>query len=682
MDNLPKAYHLAVATIGFALALAASEASAITFGTPTANCGINTNCAFVNPAGSTHVNGIGVTYSPANSDLSNFTNFGTFDNAGRVFTGGLFDNAGFTNGSAANFNNNGVASRLELLHGTNAGSISNAGTVKLNFIELGGVGGSSNSELAGLANSGTIGNEGNLFNYGHLDNSQAISNKNSGRLVSHYNQFTFANGTPSLRYDVEINNQSGAAITNIDSEIMNGNQADANLSTPVHSSTIVNHGTIENIRGEITNFDTIKNFATFENLTAFITNRGVFENLSDSASAGVLSLERGGMDNFGTLRNNATISLIQDVTFTNGGRLENNGTLETDLQGIIVNGSEILDAGVIVNRGQFFNEIGFPVPNVFGSVSVSGLFRNIGGEVRNKHRFFVANGGTLTTSGHFENTAGSDVVVEGGTFNVDPGSGIFGGQGVTNNGTFTISSGALRNSGTFDNQSLGVVSVLERFTNTNVMTNAGNVRVYQSGSLSGEISVFPGHTILAGKYIQTGGKTVVDGTLAQAEIHNQGGVMAGGGTLIGHYFDEGGILRPGDPVTLTIVGDMTFTSGLLDIKIAGLDDFDKVVVTGLAEFLGGSIQLDFINGFAPSQGDLFGFLLAHEFSLDPSLVNIFITGLADGFQFTTQFTNGQFQLTALNNGVSAAPVPLPGTVILLASAMIGLGATSRRAKRH
>ena len=96
---------------------------------------------------------------------------------------------------------------------------------------------------------------------------------------------------------------------------MNGNQADANLAIPVHSSTIINHGTIEN-----TNFDTIKNFATFENLTAFITNRGVFENLSDGASTGVLSLERGGMENFGTMRNDATIGLIHDVTFTNGGR--------------------------------------------------------------------------------------------------------------------------------------------------------------------------------------------------------------------------------------------------------------------------------------------------------------------------------------------------------------------------
>ena len=341
MDNLPKASHLAIATIGLALALAASEASAITFGAPTANCGINTNCAFVNPAGSTHVNGVGGTFSPANSDLSNFTNFGTFDNAGRVFTGGLFDNAGFTNGSGANFNNSSAGSRLELLHGTNAGSISNAGTVKLNFIELGGVGGSSNSELAGLGNSGTIDNAGSLFNYGHLDNSHVIFNRSSGRIVSHYNQFTLPNGTLSPQYDVEINNQSGAAITNIEGEIVNGSQTDANLPIPVHSSTIINHGTIENIRGEITNFDTIKNFATFENLTAFITNRGVFENLSDSASAGVLSLERGGMDNFGTLRNDATISLVQDAIFTNAGRLDNNGTLETEVQGFIVNGSDV-----------------------------------------------------------------------------------------------------------------------------------------------------------------------------------------------------------------------------------------------------------------------------------------------------------------------------------------------------
>ena len=127
---------------------------------------------------------------------------------------------------------------------------------------------------------------------------------------------------------------------------------------------------------------------------------------------------------------------------------------------------------------------------------------------------------------------------------------------------------------------------------------------------------------------------------------------------------------------------MTFASGLLDIKIAGLDDFDKIVVTGLAEFLGGSIQLDFTNGFAPSEGDVFEFLQAHDFALNPSLVNIFVTGLADGFQFTTQFSNGQFQMAALNDGVSAAPVPLPDTLILLAPARAGLGAARRRAKRH
>ena len=109
MDIVPKAPSLIVAAVGLACVVAATEAFAVTFGTPTANCAINTNCAYVNPLGSTDANA--GTFSPVSPDLSNFTNFGTFNNTGRVFTGGLFDNAGFTNGSGAHFNNNGAAAR-------------------------------------------------------------------------------------------------------------------------------------------------------------------------------------------------------------------------------------------------------------------------------------------------------------------------------------------------------------------------------------------------------------------------------------------------------------------------------------------------------------------------------------------------------------------------------------------
>ena len=537
---------VAMPLVGLVIAVTAMDAAAVTFD------------QYLNPVGATDSNGVGGTFTPINLDRSNFDNQGTFNNAGRVFTGGLFDNFGFLNRSTAVFNNNGAASRLENLQGTNFGAINNTGTVRLNFIELSsGLRGSSNSELAGLDNNGTIDNQGSLFNHGHWNNSGTVTNRFAGQIVSHYNQFTFPNGTPSSLYDVEINNLAGAAIINTESDIVNGNQADAQLG--IHSSTIINRGTVENIRGTITNYDTIKNFSTFENLTAFITNHGVIEN------SGSLSLERGELANFRTLRNNATISLIQDSQITNSGLIENNGTIETNTQSFIVNGDDIRDAGTIVNRGQFFNERAFgPLGTLFGGVSVSGSFQNIGGEVRNNHRFFVVNGGDLTTSGHFANTAGSDVVVDNGTFIVNFGGGILGGQGVTNNGTFTIQRGTLRNSSTFENQSQGVVSVIGQFTNNNVMTNAGNVTIFQSGKLSGDSVPFPpgAPPVFFGIYTQTGGKTLVNGTLLQAEIHNKGGVFAGSGSIIGHFFNEGGIIRPGDPVTLTIDGDLTFESGL------------------------------------------------------------------------------------------------------------------------
>jgi len=162
------------------------------------------------------------------------------------------------------------------------------------------------------------------------------------------------------------------------------------------------------------------------------------------------------------------------------------------------------------------------------------------------------------------------------------------------------------------------------------------------------------------------------------------GTLSGNGTIIGNVLINGGTVSPGSsPGTLTIDGN--YTQGIdsrLIIEIAGLNpgDFDVLNVLGTATFVAGTtIDLHFINSFAPSTGDVFDFLLAEVFASDMNLVNFNILGLDSGFQFDVGFTDtGTFSMTALNDGISA--VPVPAAVWMFGSGLIGMVVMARRKK--
>lgn len=290
----------------------------------------------------------------------------------------------------------------------------------------------------------------------------------------------------------------------------------------------------------------------------------------------------------------------------------------------------------------------------------------------------VQNGGVLAESSNASNdgayigwangSMGAVTVTGSGSQWDSTGSGILY-VGYAATGSLTIANGGLVAD---QAASVGNNAVFPQMPSANGQ-GSGSVVVSGSGSTWNNATTLD---------IGNGGKgtlTVGNGGLVSAQtitIDTQGTVNAKGGTLQGTVVNHGVL----DPLgTITINGD--YTQGvdgtlILDVAGTGAGEFGQLDVSGNATF-GGTIQFDFINGFAPSAGDSFDFINVGG-SADFSGATIDIGGLLPGFDYSDSFQNGQFILTALNDGVASSPTPEPGTLLLFGTAVLGLLAVSRR----
>ena len=92
---------------------------------------------------------------------------------------------------------------------------------------------------------------------------------------------------------------------------------------------------------------------------------------------------------------------------------------------------------------------------------------------------------------------------------------------------------------------------------------------------------------------------------------NSGGTLSGQG-VTGNVTNNGGTVTPTDgPGLMTITGNYTQNSGALVFDIDGDQpgQFDQLSVHGLANFTGGTIDVNFENGFEPLAGDTFDLIL-------------------------------------------------------------------------
>lgn len=191
----------------------------------------------------------------------------------------------------------------------------------------------------------------------------------------------------------------------------------------------------------------------------------------------------------------------------------------------------------------------------------------------------------------------------------------------------------------------------------------------------------PDGELRVGSFSQLEGDTVVNGRLTGDQIEFLGGTLSGTGTI---GYGSGGfnsaiatgavIVGPGNsPGTLTIDGNLEARGTIFDVEIGGRIagiEYDQLVVLGQANLVDSIVNLRFIDGFVPDQGDVFEWLVADPpfVGLAPLTVNVFsdmavIEGESDGRRFYV-------------NSVTA--VPLPPAAWLYGAGLLVIAGLARR----
>jgi probable HAF family extracellular repeat protein/T5SS/PEP-CTERM-associated repeat protein len=203
----------------------------------------------------------------------------------------------------------------------------------------------------------------------------------------------------------------------------------------------------------------------------------------------------------------------------------------------------------------------------------------------------------------------------------------------------------------------GKLSLYGGFLNVNEI-----VRVGQVGSGGGWLEMLNATvTALEGMYITPNGLVSGSGNiiLAGAGLLN-GGTLSPGITIVTPPLAAAPTTIQDNMATLTITGTLTISpTGRLEIPLTGSSpgQYGSLAVNGAIN-LDGVLVLDFSQGYAPKQGDIFT-LLAATGLVNGAFDNVEISGLAPGFEYDLTIVDGQVTLEALNEGVPLGAVFLP-----------------------
>lgn len=283
----------------------------------------------------------------------------------------------------------------------------------------------------------------------------------------------------------------------------------------------------------------------------------------------------------------------------------------------------------------------------------------------------IENHGSLINHGLVVFGRGNDHIYGGGLIS---NSGRFVGD-INKSGHDTIEASALDNSGLFDVNSQVIIN--------GEVTNSGD---------------FINHELHVGTFVNTGsfqnpfatsnadgysytqfyGETVNNGEIEFMFIDIHGGSLKGTGTLVGNVnIGSSATVIPGSsPGTLSIDGDL-HSSGNYVFEIAGVNSgqYDVLDIDGNAFFTGGNFKFDFIDGFHPSIGDHWDFLVADSLN-GLGMVNFTYAGLGDGLSIDLHNEGGKISLTV----ITAVPEPETYAMLLAGLGLMGFMAYRRKQK--
>jgi hypothetical protein len=113
---------------------------------------------------------------------------------------------------------------------------------------------------------------------------------------------------------------------------------------------------------------------------------------------------------------------------------------------------------------------------------------------------------------------------------------------------------------------------------------------------------------------------------------------------------------------------------VFDIGGLAVGQYSVLQINGAATFSGGKVEVDFINGYSAKAGDSWDFLFANSIT-GWNTLSLELNGLGNGYVWEVDplGNNGERLL------ITTAPaVPLPPTVWLFGSGILGLALMGRR----
>ena len=360
------------------------------------------------------------------------------------------------------------------------------------------------------------------------------------------------------------------------------------------------------------------------------------------ASGKKLTASNGGMvdlDQTYDIKNDTTFEIRSGATLVADHLdvgFDGNGTLIVDGSNSSVSagffglwGARSNTANITLRNGAMgaFNDI-FLAPS--GNGTVGNFSVETGGTVVARN-IEIADQNTWSTAGtlNVDGINSSLTQMNGATLDVGnvtgPGTGTI---NVQNGGTYSTGTGTIeiRNTGAVN---VGLVGAGTLNANGPVDLAGGTVAIAGGGTFHAHEAITIGS---AGAINLSGGElnaTTIDHT-AGGQFNFTGGSLSVD-TVEGDLTNQGGTLSPGSsPGTTTITGNYDQQTGSLAIELGGLapgTEYDEVEVLGVAT-LGGTLEVELINGFTPSEGDMFEILTAADvqntFAIEsfPALVDL------------------------------------------------------------